>query len=245
MLLVQFIILNVVVFAAIAFFLRKMLYSDTQSAINRLDRVYQDLLEKQKDLQQKIEAAEKEFQQKKEEAAQISSKMQMETMDQMRQKKDEMLKTAREEAEEVLKKARASVEKQTFEIEKKIKREMIDTAVEFLHSALTEKMIQGIHHDLVKDFLERGKKLDFSNIDPNLERFTVKSALPLAPEEKSNIDTFIVTKLNRKVPFDESVDPKILAGIVFEFGSLLMDGSMSNFLKEGALREKERIEKSA
>ena len=67
--------LQIIVFGAVIFFLKKILYRDTESSINRLDRVYQDMLKKQKDLGQKIEAAEKEYNEKKEEASLVASKL--------------------------------------------------------------------------------------------------------------------------------------------------------------------------
>ena len=51
--LVMLIILQIIVFTGVIFFLRKILVSDTQSSVNRLDHVYQDLLKKQKELTEK------------------------------------------------------------------------------------------------------------------------------------------------------------------------------------------------
>ena len=75
MMLLQFIILQVIVFSAVIFFMKKILSSDTQAAVGRLDTTYQDLLTKQKELNEKIEEAEKEYAAKKEESVQLLEKM--------------------------------------------------------------------------------------------------------------------------------------------------------------------------
>ena len=61
MLTLQFIILQVIVFSAVVYFLKKILSGDTESAVKRLGIVYEDLVKKQKDLTEKLEAAEKEL----------------------------------------------------------------------------------------------------------------------------------------------------------------------------------------
>ena len=59
---VQFLILQGIFVGIVIYFLRKIFYADTDSAITRLGSAHEDMLKKQQELAQKIELAEKEKQ---------------------------------------------------------------------------------------------------------------------------------------------------------------------------------------
>ncbi len=239
----QFILLQVLVFSAVIFFLKKILYGDTQSAINRLNREYQDLLSKQKQLSQKVEEAEKELVQKKEEAIVVKNKMTTQAMDEIRQQKDETIMNAKKEAEEIIAKARAASEKNYHEIEKQVRAKLTDDAADLLRQSISERIIRVTHIELVSEFLERAKDFDLTNVDPSIQKLVVKTAVPLTAAEKEKIKTFVNAKLNRTLELEEVEDKTLISGVVLMFGTLLMDGSMSNYIKDAALKVKQKIEK--
>lgn len=243
MFIVQFILLQVIVFSGVIFFLKKILYGDTQSAINRLNREYQDLLNKQKQLAQKVEEAEKELVLKKEEAVQVKNKMTTQAMDEIRQQKDEIVFKAKQEAEEIVAKGKAAAEKNYHEIEKQVRAKLSDSAAEILRLAISERMVQAIHHELVAEFFDRAKDFDLSNVDPTLTKFVAKTASPLTSEEKEAIKTFVAKKVNRPMEIEETEDKQLICGVLLQFGTLLVDGSLSNYIKESALKTKQKIEK--
>jgi F0F1-type ATP synthase membrane subunit b/b' len=242
MLLLQFIILQVIVFTAVIYFLKKILYSDTQSAVNRLDHVYQDLLAKQKELQQKIEQAEKEYQDKKTETSQVSEKMKAQLLDEMREKEDHIVKGAKGQADELIAKARASSDKFYREIEQKVTSKHIDLMADLLGHAFSPQMMAAIHHEMVKDFLSRGKDFDLTNLDSKADHLVVKTALALSKEENGEIAALLAKKLNRAVRLQEEVDNHLIAGVVIQAGTLLLDGSLASHLSEAALQAKKNVE---
>jgi len=244
-LLIQFIVLQVLVFAGVIFFLKKILYSDTQSAVNRLDKVYQDLLKKQKELSEKIQQAEKEYQRKKEEATQVVSKMKMEAMDELRTKEDEVLKKAKAQADELVNKARSSTEKFQREIEKELSAKMIDFASDIVCQSVDAKMAAALHQAMVTEFIDRGKDLDLSHVDAQLDKFTVKTPFALSENDQEAIKILISGKLNRTVQLEEVIDAKLIAGVLLQFGTLILDGSFTNAINEAGLDEKKKLEMQA
>ena len=145
MVMFQFIVLQILVFSGVIYFLKKIVYGDTESAIKRLGHVYQDLLNKQNELTQKIEQAEKEYQAKKEEGSAIIDKMKYDAMDDMRKKEDEIVKKARAEAEDIINKAHAAKDQFYREIEKELSRKMIDFISGLMGDVFTEKLAQPVH----------------------------------------------------------------------------------------------------
>ncbi len=243
MFIIQFILLQVIVFSGVIFFLKKILYGDTQSAINRLNREYQDLLNKQKQLAQKVEEAEKELVLKKEEAVQVKNKMTTQAMDEIRQQKDETVMKAKQEAEEIVAKAKAAADKNYREIEKQVRAKLTENAADLLRQSISERIIKATHTELIAEFLERAKSFDLTNVDPSIQKLMVKTALPLTASEKEKIKMFVNERLGRTLELEEVEDKTLISGVVLMFGTLLMDGSMVNYIKEAELKIKQTIEK--
>jgi len=241
MVMFQFIVLQILVFSGVIYFLKKIVYGDTESAIKRLGHVYQDLLNKQNELTQKIEQAEKEYQAKKEEGSAIIDKMKYDAMDDMRKKEDEIVKKARAEAEDIINKAHAAKDQFYREIEKELSRKMIDFISGLMGDVFTEKLAQPVHDVLVNDYLARAKDFDLSNVDAALTEIGVRSALPLQKEVMEQLNTLLTTKLKRQITLVEKADKTLVAGIALEFGTLLLDGSLSNSVREAAENHKKKI----
>ena len=241
MLLAQVIILQIIVFGAVIFILKKILYQDTESSINRLDRVYQDLLNKQKDLTQKIEQAEKEYNVKKEEANLITSKMKTEAMDEIWQKQDEVIKKAKSEAEEIIKKAHESEEKFLKELEKGFGKKVIEYAAGLVKNAFGPKTLEALHHAMVTEFLEKAKEVDLTQVAGNIDTLVIKSAFGLSKGEVEQFQAFISSKLNRAIKIETVEDKNLIAGVILQFGSLLLDGSLTNHVREASELAKKNL----
>lgn len=241
MLALQVVILQIIVFGAVIFFLRKILYRDTESSVNRLDRVYQDTLNKQKELNQKIETAEKEYNAKKEEAALIAGKLKTQALDEARVKQDEIIKKAKAEAEEVIKRAREAVDKQAREIEKKLRANIVDEAAGLISVSLSPEAIALLHHRFIEEFLEKAKNFDLSGAGESISTLKIRSAIALTDSERQKFTQFVASKVSRPVSIEEEVDQKLTAGVAFQFGTLLLDGSLNNFIREAAETLKKTI----
>ncbi len=237
MMILQFLVLQILVFGAVLFFLKKILYGDTESAINRLGTTYQDLLKKQADLTQRLESAEKEYQAKREEALAVSEKLKTEAMDEARKKEDDVLKKARAQADEIVSKAHGSEEEFRREINNEVNRKMIDFVAELLKSVFDDSTRQMIHDELVTSFIARAKDMDLSAAGASTEMI-LRTAFPLRKEQTDKLNVLLVTKLNRPVTFHEVTDAELQAGLVMQFGTLLLEGALSSALKAAAEKAK-------
>lgn len=242
MLLVQIVVFQIIVFGAVIYFLKRILYRDTESSINRLDRVYQDMLKKQKDLTQKIEQAEKEYNEKKEESTLIASKLKTEALDEARQKQDELVKKARAEAEEVVKRAHQSADSLEKEIEKKLKKQLIEESSALLRLSLPQAITAKIHAELVKEFPEKMKTLDLGGVGSHIDTLTIKTAIALNKEELNSFSVLVSSKINRPIKIEEVTDQSLIAGVLFQFGTLIVDGSLLNSIRESTEQSKKTVE---
>lgn len=237
----QFIVLQIIVFSGVIYFLKKILYGDTESAIKRLGHVYQDLLTKQAELTQKIEQAEKDYLAKKEEGAAIIDKMKYDALDEMRKKEDEIIKKARVEADEIINKAHAAKDQFYRDIEKELSRKMIDFIAGLMVDVFTEKLVRPVHDELINDYLSRAKDFDLSNVEATMTKIGLRTVLPLQKEVLEKLKTLLSAKLNRPITIEEKIDKNLVAGIALEFGTLILDGSLSNAVREVAEEQKKKI----
>lgn len=245
MMILQFVILQIIVFGAVIYFLKKILYTDTQSAVSRLDRVYQDLLAKQKELNVKIEQAEKDYKQKKDEGEKIADKLRQETMDSLREQEDKILKEAKSQADEIVAKARASSDKIYREIEKDVKLKTVDFAGDILRNSISAEVLKIFHGQMIHEFLLSEKTLDFSSVSPDVTKFAVRTPFPLAPEDIEKITSMVKRKLGRSLESEETKDETLVAGVALQFGTLVLDGSYANRINEAALEVRKKIELQA
>lgn len=241
MMIFQFIILQVIVFGAVIFFLKKILYGDTESAINRLGQAYQDLLKKQKELTEKLEAGEKEYLAKKEEASAVADKIKVQATEDARKKEEEIIKRARVEAEEIVAKGHAAREEVGKEIEIRLSHKMVDFAAEILKKVFSEKVVTLIHEEMVRDFILRAKDFDLSNASDSAHELIVRTPFPLKKEEVEKLNLLLVTKLNRTIQYTEVADKDLIAGIVLQFGTLLLDGCLATSIKEAGNKAREKF----
>lgn len=243
--LIQFIILQVLVFGVIIFFIKKILTKDAQSAETQLNHVYEELLEKQKVVTQQIEEAEKDLIVRKEEAAGIITKLKKDAQAELVVKEDAILKEAKAQADEMVQKSRAASDDLRRRLQKEESAKVLDYTIGVIQQALSETVIAGLHQQMVKEFILKGEQLDFSNVNSDVSDLKINSALPLTAEEKTAIDTLITSKLKRELKSQEFNDKKLIAGVTLEFGTLLLDGCFASAIHDTVLAKKKLLQEES
>ena len=238
-----FLVLAVLVFVALIYFFKKITGENTEENLQRIGAVYEDLLKKQKDLTEKIEAGEKEFQAKKEEAATISEKLAAQALDEVRKKEEEVLKKARAEAEDLLAKAHGSRDQFAREMEIAASKKMVDFTADLLKHVYDDKIRELIHGQFVKNFMEQAKESDLASVDLRGQHPTIRTAIALKKEVKDQLCQVLAERLgSRDIQIDEAVDETLIAGVAMQIGTLALDGSFANALKEAAIQVKEKLQ---
>lgn len=236
----QFIMLQVLVFGAVIFIMKKILTNDTQAAVGRLDTAYQDLLKKQKELTTKIEEAEKEYAEKKEQAGQITRKMKNEATEEIRNQKEETLKATKLAADEILGRAHAAADTFRHEVEVQVARKWIAKTLDVLGRSFDETTVKQLHDTMVEDFARRGKDFDLSGVGAHVTELTIYAALPLVEDQRKLLREMVAEKLGRELEFKEEAKPELIAGVCLAFGTLEVDGSLSSGVREITAADKER-----
>lgn len=238
-----FALMQIIVFGVVLYFYKKITSGDTENTVKRLGAVYEDLLMKQKNLTEKLQTAEEEYQAKKEESAAIADKLAGQAMDEARKKEEEILKKARAEAEDILSKAHSSRDQIGKEMEIAAGRKMVDFAADLLNHVYDEKIRKIIHGQFIRNFIEQAKKSDLASIDLQGQHPTIRTAMALNQEEREQLRQVIAERLGiPDLEVEEALDEKLVAGVAMQIGTLLLDGSFANALREAASQVKEKLQ---
>lgn len=240
--LIQFVIIQVIVFAIAIVLLKRILTSDAKTAENRLNQVYEELVEKQRQLTKKIEEAEKDYQDKKEEANNIVKKMKKDAQTELQAKEDSVIKEAKAQADEMIQKARASADELKHRIEKEVGTKMLDFVSTLMDIAVSPDLAKVMHVQMIQEFIKKGDQLDFSNVSADINVMSIRTAMPLKEEEQAGLLDLVKNKLGREITCEVKEDKSVLAGVILEFGTLLLDGSFSSAIHDAAAQRKKEME---
>ncbi|MFH0763882.1 MAG: F0F1 ATP synthase subunit delta [Candidatus Omnitrophota bacterium] len=237
--LIQLIIIQVITFIAIVFVLRKLLYTETAKETRRLAELKEANARKEQELQMKLEEAEGAYRQKiakvEEDAKRLRAKAEEEA-EEIRQK---TLARAREEAELVMKTALNAKEKIREEINFEMRKEVPALAAQMFKEVISARAKEMAHKELVKEVTKEIRALEKSRFSAKAKTIEVSSPYPLEKEEKSEVASAVCEKLGNKVPLEEKLDKELIAGIEVKVGTLIIDGSILNRLRQAkeALRK--------
>lgn len=245
MLIIQFLVLTFVVSGVIIFALKKTMYDSTQGAVNRLNKETEDVRAKQTELNEKIKLANEELQKRQKEADALVAKMKEQAEEKAKEEREKLLTKARQESEEIIAKAQATKDAVRRTLEKELDVKAVDVTITILGEVLSQKAKNALHECLITEFIEELDKVDMGVITQNLSEAEVVTATALDKKLKEKLSELLKTKMKKDIAIKNLEDPKIISGAVLRFGSLRLDGSLQNFVRQAGVHLREKIEKSA
>ena len=241
---VQFLVLTFIVSGVILFFLHRTLISSTEGAVHRLNSETEQVRAKQSELTEKIKQANEELEKRKKEAQELANKMTLDAEEKAKEEREKLVNKARAEGEEIIAKAQRTKDQIRAVIQKDLEIKLIDTCVDIISATLSDEAQGGMDEQLAKEFNESVRKVEMDMVAPDISTAEVVTARTINPAVVTELAAIIKQKLNRDINITTSIDPKLVAGLVLKFGSLTLDGSLQNLLKEKSTQMKEKIERS-
>jgi F-type H+-transporting ATPase subunit b len=235
MLIVSFLIFLVIIFVVMILVFRQIMAKNVVMATGHLEELSQTYASKEKDLTKQAQ----EIKQKSEEtirsAQDQAQRIKAEIVKDSEGKRDAILEQARLQSEEIIKQAEKSRQLLLAEIEERIAREAVDKACELIGNALPEEFKQNVHSRWVKELVEGSfSNLEHLHIPKDIEGVKIISAFSLDQDERKTLNKKLKDILGYEAKIHEEVDPKIVAGFILNLGSLVLDGSLKNKIKENS-----------
>lgn len=228
----QLVIVQIVTFVAIVFVLRKLLYSESAKEMLRLRKLKEETAVKQRELQQKIDEAREAYEEKMAEAEEKTRAFRAKAEEEAEGLRKKTLDKAKEDAEQIVKSAFNAKEKMREEIGEEMRKKAPMLASRIFRAALSDAVREMAHKELVRDVIDKIRKTDRTAFKSRIEKGEIVSAYPLPKNDKLVIESLIHDSLGYQVPLYETEDAQLTAGVLIKLGTILIDGSLNNRLKQ-------------
>jgi F0F1-type ATP synthase delta subunit len=224
----QLLALQVGFFIILLFALKKLFHGHLLSAIERMEKMQQQIRRKEEEVRKYQETLKKDSEKK----AQIFEEQLREKRAQAEEEVNQFKKSAKEMIEE---------EKRILSIEIKEKEKMIERRLEqqsnekasrkamgMILDSFSRKLLMVLHKELTEELLESLASVEKINL--NGKGVKVLTAFPLTDTQKDALKKRL-SKVSPTVTLVEEVDPLLVAGFVLFLDQQVLDGSLKNKLE--------------
>jgi F0F1-type ATP synthase delta subunit len=144
---------------------------------------------------------------------------------------EEVLAKAKEEAKKIVDTAEAKREQIKASLVSEMEEKALVLAFDIIGHIFTAQVAQGIHHQLINEFIEEIEKSDGQRMQINVETAEIAAPYPLTQVQEENLKNILSSKMGRSVNIKGTIDQEIVAGMVVRLENLVLDGSLRNKLK--------------
>lgn len=241
MLIIGFVVAQIVILGMVIALLRRLIFSDTNSAINRLTKLDNMNREKEKLLARKLEQAQKQIDEQKQLIQDEEQKIKAEARRAANQLHEDIIRKAKEEGDDIIRKAQAAKEQIQIDAMVQAEGKMIEICAEILNKTLATVVQAQMNEKLVSEFITELEKADLSKINTDVSEIEIVSSLPVPVADQEKIKKILQTKLGRTVRLYSNEDPKLLGGILMKVGTMVVDGSLAERVNEAAVQMKQGL----
>lgn len=245
LLLIKAIVVGMVVTGFLFFVFWRVMHSTIEKDVGRLNKETEAVRAKQGELNEKIKQANEELNKRKSEADILVAKMSEDATNKAKEEREKIIAKARQEAEELITKAQNTKDDIRKAIAKEMDMKAVDVTAIILNEIFSEKAKGALNECLIGEFIENLTKVDMEMIAEEITTADIVTSAPLSESLRNRLSDILLKKLNRPITVNPNVDEKILSGVILRFGSLCLDGSLANMIKETALVTKEKIDRGA
>lgn len=229
---IQFLIILAVSVGFVAWLLKRMFYVSIESTKKRLDEELAKTTAKQTELSRKIKEADEELSKRQAEAKELAAKMRLDAETETESERERIIKAARDEGEDIITKAQNATKKLKEELEREMDQKALKFSSEILTKVLSQKNRDEFYELLIKDFLSELKTVDMSRLSSDVKEIEVITLKELDSKVKEEINKIIKEKTSKEYNLKCNIDKEMGGGIILKFGSMAVDGSLREAIRE-------------
>lgn len=228
--LLKLILLQVLTFVVIIILLRFFFGSQLKNALNRLQVLHQESLEKEEVLTKEIDKAriqaENEIARSKETARAI--------VEEARKAAEQAGQQVAEDAQVQAKKLIVDAQERSRKIEAEVRAETEKKAVgiarDLIAMIFSANGQERFHRELIDELIDDLSRVDKEKLAIKASRAEIVTSVPLTDEEREKLSRVLSQQLGYALPMEEKVDSDLVMGMVLKLGGLVIDGSLKNKL---------------
>lgn len=235
MLLLSFALLIVIIFIVLIAVFRQVLNQNVIVATKHLEALSEDYDQKEKEIDKRLEEAKRTAEESVAKAQEEAENEKSRIIKEAETERDRILKEARAGGEEMMQQADKSRQRLLSELDERIAKEAVNKACELIQHTLPEQLKRDIHSQWIKELTEDSlNQISLLHLPEDLHEINVTSAFSLREEEKRALSKKLKELLGRNVTLKEGMDPGLVAGVIISIGSVVLDGSLKNKIREQA-----------
>jgi len=215
--------------------------SSSFNETKRLQELNIENAKKAHELQEKIEDAEKEYKLKITKAEDEIKMLKAEAKEETEKIKEEMITRAKQEKERLIEQAMNAKGKIREEIEGELLEKSIGYARQIIVEILGGENQRAVYDNFIDEVFEEMEKIDPKALDGvGTRQCLVRSSHKMTPSQKKRLEEILSSKMPAgamhasPLQIEEATDREIIAGIIVQLGSLIIDGSLAAKFKKAA-----------
>ncbi len=235
MLFLWLVVMQLAIFAALAFLLRVILTRNITSATTHLHQLSEGYTQKLEDAKKRQAEAEKYYDQTILKSKLDAEKTKVQILKEAHEAEEALLKEARLQSEDIIAQANKAGESLLREVEVRIDARALDKAMELTRVLFSQEINKEMHVHWIEELLKSGlDNLERLNLPAEVREAEIVSAYTLGPEQKAALQKKIEDKLKRKIHLHDKTDGSLIAGFQMKLDTVMIDGSLKSRIKEVA-----------
>lgn len=236
----QLIIVQVITFIGLVLVLRKILITSSYKETSRLQRLNEENAQKARDLASKIAEADTDYRDKMAKADDEIREMKARAKKEIDQLKETIVSVGKAEGARIVTQALNTKEEIRAEIEDQLKDKSVTLARRIFRKVLNAQEQRLVFNGLLESVLGELCSLDGAQLKAIGAGGSPGGAVDarvshaLEQDQKAKLEQVLAEKFGRRLEIREVRDPEVLAGIVIEMGSFVIDGSLLDRFKKAA-----------
>ncbi len=230
MFIIQLILIQIITFATLVFFLRKIMITSSFSETQRLQHLNQENKKKAQELAKKVDDAQIDYRKKIQEAEEQVKQLRAKAAGEAQEVKEKVLEEAKKEKEFIIRQAVNEKDKMREEIADEMRKSAGEHAREMMRKVLSSKNQQLLHHGLIEEILIELEGVDKEVFLQGEVNISIKTARAMSEEHKKKLSSILSSKMDGDITIGEIIDETMIGGMVIKIGSLVIDGSLKGKL---------------
>ena len=235
MFIVPLLVLLAVSFTVLVVLLRWVMTRHMTSTTTYLQGLSQDYLRKQEELKKRSEDAERYYQEQLANAQQEIQQLKSQGLKEAEVARQQLIDQAHQEADRLVQQAIQARDTVQHDSAKTLEAKAVQRACELVQRVLPQLLSDALHGQWLEELIQNGLlPLERLQTREDIQEAQVVSAVALTPAQRKRLAERLEKTLGHAVTIHESVDAKIVAGLVITAGHLVLDGSFATKLREAA-----------
>lgn len=239
--LIPIVVAHAAVLVAIIVVIKKLLLNDTMAAVARIKQVEAEVRKKEEGIRREIEEHEQEFAKKKADAEAELQQQKLMAEKEATKLREAAVAEAKKEGERIIEQAKRNEQSMKEQILLEMEEKAVTYGSEVFKLVISETVNQEMNRAFISELLDALDQVDAGSITVDASSASFKSSHPIVDDQKQRLKSLLHDKFGADIEVNETIDESLLAGMAFKLGSLEIDGSLVNRMKEAASEVKKTI----